>query len=68
MSLEEKISDYLFDNLDYIYCQNCRYNNEEDDLYHFCENCHRKAMNWEISKSECDCLARKILKIINESD
>ena len=62
------ISDFLYDEIAYCYCNNCKFAKmsesearEEYDTYP-CENCHRKYMGWGISKETCDKLARDIVK------
>lgn len=71
---KECVSCLLYERLDYIYCDSCRYNNygEEESIekygYYPCENCFRKYMNWEISKEKCDELAEKIIeKLMDEN-
>lgn len=58
MSKKEKISNLLFENLDYVYCENCRGGQ--------CEDCNRKQIGWEISKGKADEVAEEILKLIEE--
>lgn len=74
INLEEKISDFLFKELDYVYCFNCKYNDDNtrfssepdsDWTYDHCEGCYRKNINWEISKNECYRLAHKILEMVD---
>lgn len=60
MSIEE-ISDILYDRLDYTYCDNCRSRLELEETR--CDECHRKYMGWQISREECDKLAKKILEL-----
>lgn len=55
--LIELISNLIYDRLDSVYCDNCRYVNGA----HICENCNRKQMNWGISYRACDALAREIV-------
>jgi len=64
---QEKISDLLYNNLNYMYCDNCRFDSEisEEESekkygYWGCENCHRKYNRWGISRGECDRLAKII--------
>lgn len=55
----EEIVNLIYDNLVYIYCHNCRFNNEiKSDC---CENCHRKMMEWQISKEACEIFANAII-------
>lgn len=68
---QQQISELLYKELDYTYCDNCKFANlteeEANKLYgHYgCSYCHRKYMGWEISKTQCDSLARKIGEINN---
>lgn len=70
---EQTISDLLYESLDYMYCDNCRFNfeiSEEEAIkeygYWGCEDCHRKYNGWGISRNACDILVEKISKIIGE--
>ena len=56
--MREKIANIIYDELSYIYCFNCR--NEDDD--DSCEVCYRKYMNWAIGKSTAEEIADKIIK------
>ena len=68
--IEKEISSLIFDNLDYIYCDNCKFNGlgeeEAKEKYDYwgCDNCHRKMMGWELSKSESDRMAKSILILL----
>jgi hypothetical protein len=57
MKSKEEIAMILYDNLDSVYCNTC--DSQENDEY--CDECHRKAMNWAISKEFAERLAEKIL-------
>lgn len=68
----QDVSNIIYSNLGYMYCDNCRFNSEisekESDEkfgYWICEDCHRKYNGWGISRVECDKLAR-IIGEINE--
>lgn len=70
--IQQKISDIIYDQLNYMYCDNCRFNSElnreqfeKENGYWGCEDCHRKYNGWGISKATCDSLARKIGEINN---
>lgn len=70
---KKAITDLIYKNLNYIYCDNCRFNYEisrdesnEKLGYYPCEDCYRKSMGWEISMSESEDLTKRILKILNE--
>ena len=65
--IQQQISDLLYDQLDHIYCDNCRFateisEEESNDKYGYwgCEDCYRKYIGWEVSRAACDSLARKI--------
>ena len=61
---EKKISDLIYDWLDYMYCDNCRYDSElHDDGYggNPCECCYRKYNGWGVSRGTADLLAKKIV-------
>ena len=60
--MTEKIANFLYEELCGIYCNTCK-NDLDDDL---CGDCHRKYMNWAISRSTAEELAARIVKIINE--
>lgn len=55
---KEEISKLIYDELSHAYCYNCRYKTENDLTN--CEECHRKYMNWAISKVKCNLIAEKI--------
>jgi hypothetical protein len=68
--MQQQISDLLYNQLGHIYCDNCRFASEISETkskkefgYWGCEDCYRKYMGWEISRDECDSLARKIGEI-----
>lgn len=67
--LKDRIADFLYDELDYIYCDSCRFQNndkKEHDQYNECEDCYRKYMNWEISKDKAEYIANAILYMVGE--
>ena len=69
MDINEKISEIIYNNLCYMYCDNCRYNTEintSEDEYGACENCHRKYNGWAISKAESDSITNKIIKLLED--
>lgn len=64
---QQKISDLLYENLGYMYCDNCRFGSEiskeeSEELYGCwgCEDCYRKYNGWGISRATCDSLVRNI--------
>ena len=59
-----KIADIIYDELFYMYCDNCRYqidSNDEDGTDH-CENCHRKYNGWGVSKETAEAIEKRCLK------
>lgn len=72
---EQVIANLIYDDLNYMYCDNCRFSveiSEEESMRRFgywgCEDCHRKYNGWGISKSNAEYLAKKISEIINKED
>ena len=70
---EQTIANLIYENLGYMYCDNCRFNSEiseEESIRKFgywgCEDCHRKYNGWGISKTEAEHLAREIIKMLNQ--
>lgn len=61
--MRDKIAQFIYDYLDWAYCDNCRYNFEDSDK---CDCCHRKSIHWELSKETAEVLADKIMDIIKE--
>ena len=78
MLTKQDISDIIYYNVDYMYCDNCRYNteryNREFEKYEDakpsdycpCDDCHRKMNGWAISRAEADYLAKKIMELTND--
>lgn len=64
MSKEQMISDMLYENLGTVYCYSCEYDNSEKE--YMCEQCHRKNINWAISRKAADGLAKEAMRIITE--
>ncbi len=59
---KEAISDLIYKELGYIYCDSCRYRDEEG----WCDSCHRKYMDWGIARYTCDELAERIINLKGE--
>ena len=57
---KEEISNLIYEYIDYMYCDNCRYNFEIPDTCN-CDDCHRKYVKWAVSRYDCDLLAERIL-------
>lgn len=72
--MKDKISELLYNELDYIYCDNCKFfsisEEESNEKYGYwgCEDCYRKYMGWKISKKFSDKLAEKIMNIIKKGN
>ena len=68
---KNEISTIIYENLDYMYCNNCRFDSEikkedcEEGMYH-CEDCHRKYNGWGISMKEANKLAKQIMELDNK--
>ena len=60
--MKEKIIDILRDELSSVYCFNCE-NDLDEDL---CGDCHRKYMNWKLSKSSAEEITDKILEAMKD--
>jgi hypothetical protein len=60
---EKEIANLLYDELSYVYCDNCRGSDLEnvDDIEEQCEYCHRKSQNWGIRRSTADRLVSIIV-------
>lgn len=61
----KKIADLLYKEIDYMYCNNCRFDSEireKDSDEWNCDECHRKYNGWGISRAESNRIARKIMK------
>ena len=48
-----------------VYCDTCKAN--EEDNYDACCECHRKAMNWEISNYTAESVANKAIELLTDS-
>lgn len=62
---KERIAKIIYENLPYMYCDNCRYNSEidESDINYGCEDCHRKYNGWAISMATAKEIAERICDI-----
>ena len=58
---KDRIVDVLMDYFDYIYCDNCKFQENNE-----CDDCHRKAMGWELGKDYANTVAKAILKNLGE--
>lgn len=71
---KESIKFILMDNLDYVYCDTCKFNNlsKEECInmygYYSCDICHDKFQCWEISDSKASQISEEILKSLEQGD
>ena len=56
-----KIADTVYKELNYMYCDNCRYNSEIKNTAN-CDDCHRKYNGWAVSRQ----IAERIEKLCQE--
>lgn len=65
---EDDVAKIIYDNLNYMYCDNCRCNSEikKDSDECGCEDCHRKYNGWGISMQTSKRIAKEILESIGE--
>ena len=71
LDLMTKISNHIYDHIDYMYCDNCRYSSEleyDEDGYSRCDDCHHKYNGWGISLSVSESIAEQILKMMEGQD
>ena len=56
-----KIADIIYTELSYVYCDNCRYNDNPVDRYDIdhCENCHRKYNGWAVSRETAEFIEKQ---------
>lgn len=59
---KEKIAEIIYEELSYMYCDNCRCNSEigADDPSYGCDDCHRKYNGWGISMAKAEWIAEMI--------
>lgn len=60
--LRKKIIEILINELDYCYCDNCKYNDYEIYGDRFCE-CYRKYQNWALSPVTAEKIVDKIIQL-----
>ena len=69
MSKKELVSKLIYDYVDYMYCDNCRFNTElQEESENACGDCHRKYNGWGISRRAADTISEKILKLLEVED
>ena len=64
----KEISDLIYEALNHMYCDNCRYDSElnSDDVPYAedrCDNCRRKETGWAVSRAAADSLANRIIEL-----
>lgn len=67
MEIKEAVSNIIYNELGYMYCDNCRFDSEQPDEYS-CDICNRKYNGWGVSRGVTDALAEEIVEIINQED
>ena len=66
---QDDIANIIYNTLNYMYCNNCRFNSEikESDSDEWnCDECHRKYNGWGVSMQESNRIAKEILKRLGE--
>ena len=58
MKTKNEIAQIIYDYLDWMYCDNCRYNVEIES--NCCEDCHSKNNGWALSRSVANGIAGRI--------
>lgn len=66
----EAVADRIYDDLCYMYCNNCRYDSEigEDDPRWSCYDCYRKYNSWGISSAVAKGIAEHALNALPSAD
>ena len=61
-----KIADIIYEELSYMYCDNCRYQEYSEDIdgTDHCECCHRKYSGWAVSRDVAEAIEERCLKEI----
>lgn len=65
---EDDVAKIIYDNLNYMYCDNRRCNSEikKDSDEYGCDDCHRKYNGWGISMQTSKRIAKEILESVGE--
>jgi len=61
--MKDTIKEILKSYLAGVYCNSC----ESEETEEYCEDCHRKAMNWGISDAHADKIASEIEMAVTEA-
>ena len=66
----EAVADRIYDDLCYMYCNNCRYDSEigEDDPRWSCYDCYRKYNSWGISSAVAKGIAENALSALPSAE
>lgn len=71
---KKEISDLIYNELNYMYCDNCRFDSEisEEESIKLhgvwrCDCCYRKYNGWGVSRAQSDAIAEIICKKMNEN-
>ena len=64
-NFKENLIALLKEQFSSVYCDTCKAN--EEDNYGACCECHRKAMNWEISNYTAESVANKAVELLTDS-
>ena len=65
--VQDDIASIIYNALDYMYCNNCRFSSEikESDSDEWCcDECHRKYNGWGVSMRESNRIAKKDFKAV----
>lgn len=60
---KEKIIQILINDLNYCYCDNCKYSDYETYEDNYCEGCYRKYSNWALSPAAAEEIVDKIIQL-----
>lgn len=66
---QDDIVKIIYNTLDHMYCDNCRFSSEikeSDNGEWNCDECHRKYNGWGVSMQESNKIAKEILKQLGE--
>jgi hypothetical protein len=64
--LKNKIAQIIYDELNYVYCGNCRFDFEQDNDWH-CNSCIGSYEGWSIFMKKSKIISEKILEAIKNN-
>ena len=67
MNKLEQIADFIENSLDSVYCDSCNAREKEEHEYK-CDECHRKSMNWGISRAKAESITVGVISIMREEE